>query len=152
MIIMASFYMMSTNNDNSLWKKEKGVYVLTKNVKTTIADEKNNLFTITLKKGYKCDGLSVPKAFRWFLPSWDKNNSTYNLAGAIHDALYTMEGFGIYKREQCDDIFRGILRDSGISRFKAGCADKAVEWFAGGKDHWGNDDFNNKLLICSSLK
>lgn len=149
---MASFYMMSTNNDNSLWKKEKGVYVLTKNVKTTIADEKNNLFTITLKKGYKCDGLSVPKAFRWFLPSWDKDNSTYNLAGAIHDALYTMEGFGVYKREQCDDIFRGILRDSGISRFKAGCADKAVEWFAGGKDHWGNDDFNNKLLICSSLK
>lgn len=149
---MASFYMMSTNNDNSLWKKEKGIYVLTKNVKTTIADEKNNLFTITLKKGYKCDGLSVPKAFRWFLPSWDKDNSTYNLAGAIHDALYTMKGFDVYKREQCDDIFRGILRDCGISRFKAGCADKAVEWFAGGKDHWGNDDFNNKLLICSSLK
>ena len=35
---------------------------------------------------------------------------------------------------------------------KAGCADKAVEWFAGGKSHWGNDDFDNKLLICSSLK
>ena len=81
---MASFYMMVTNNDNSLWKKENGVYVLTKNVKTTIADENNNLFTITLKKGYKCDGLSVPKAFHWFLSSWDKNNSTYNLAGAIH--------------------------------------------------------------------
>lgn len=149
---MASFYMMVTNNDNSLWKKENGVYVLTKNVKTTIADENNNLFTITLKKGYKCDGLSVPKAFHWFLSSWDKNNSTYNLAGAIHDALYTMKGFGVYKREQCDDIFRGILRDCGISRFKAGCADKAVEWFAGGKSHWGNDDFDNKLLICSSLK
>lgn len=149
---MASFYMMVTNNDNSLWKKENGVYVLMKNVKTTIADENNNLFTITLKKGYKCDGLSVPKAFHWFLPSWDKNNSTYNLAGAIHDALYTMKGFGVYKREQCDDIFRGILRDCGISRFKAGCADKAVEWFAGGKSHWGNDDFDNILLICSSLK
>lgn len=149
---MASFYLMQTNNDNSLWKKENGVYVLTKNVKTTIADETNYLFTITLKKGYKCDGLSVPKAFQWFLPSWDKNNSTYNLAGAIHDALYTVKGFNSYSRETCDDIFRCLLRDSGISRFKAGCADKAVEWFAGGKDHWGNDNFNNKLLIDSTLK
>ena len=149
---MASFYLMQTNNDNSLWKKEKGVYVLTKNVKTTIADETNYLFTITLKKGYKCDGLSVPKAFQWFLPSWDKNNSTYNLAGAIHDALYTVKGFQRFSRENCDDVFRGILRDSGIGRFKAGCADKAVEWFAGGKDHWGNDDFNNFILIDSSLK
>lgn len=39
------------------------------------------------------------------------------------------------------------MRDSGISRFKAGCADKAVEWFAGGKEHWGNDDFENFDLI-----
>jgi len=127
---MASFYLMKTNNDNSLWKKVDGKYELTKSIKTVITDETNYTFTITLKKGYKCDGLSVPKLFQWFLPSWDKNNSTYNLAGAIHDALYTMKGFGRYSREHCDDIFRGLLRDSGIGRFKAGCADKAVELFA----------------------
>ena len=28
-----------------------------------------------------------------------------------------------------------------MSRFVAGCADKGVEIFAGGKDHWGNDGY-----------
>lgn len=149
---MASFYLMKTNNDNSLWENKNGIYILTKDVKTIISDEVNYYFIITLKNGYKCDGLSVPKAFRWFLPSWDKKNSTYNLAGAIHDALYTVKGFQRFSRETCDDIFRCLLRDSGISRFKAGCADKAIEWFASGKDHWGNDDYNNIGLIESSLK
>ena len=93
-------------------------------------------------QGYRCDGLSVPKAFRWFLPSWDYKNSLYNLAGAVHDWLYSTGGnFGMFTREECDDIFRGLLRESGISRFKAGCADKAVEWFAGGSSHWNNDSY-----------
>lgn len=69
------------------------------------------------------------------------------LLGIIHDALYTRKGFDIFSREECDSVLRGLMRDSGISRFKAGCADKAVEWFAGGEDHWGNDDFDNFDLI-----
>ena len=98
--------------------------------------------TFSFLEGFRCDGLSVPWAFRWFLPSWDSKNAIYNVAGAIHDWLYTVKGVsGYFKREEVDDIFRGILRESGIGRFKAGCADKAVEWFAGGKSHWGNDDY-----------
>ena len=97
--------------------------------------------------GFRCDGLSVPWAFRWFLPSWDKRNQLYNVAGAFHDWLYATKGnFGMFCREECDDTFRGLLRESGISRFKAGCADKAIEWFAGGKDHWGNDGYGIKTL------
>lgn len=69
------------------------------------------------------------------------------LLGIIHDALYTRKGFDIFSREECDSVLRGLMRDSGISRFKAGCADKAVEWFAGGNEHWGNDDFDNYDLI-----
>lgn len=93
-------------------------------------------------RGFRCDGLSVPKIFRWFLPSWDKKNTLYNVAGALHDWLYTTKGnFGMFTREECDDFFRGLLRESGIGRFKAGCADKAVEWFAGNKSHWGNDNY-----------
>lgn len=92
--------------------------------------------------GFRCDGLSVPRLLRWFLPSWDDRNGLYNVAGAVHDWLYTTGGnFGMFTREECDDIFRGLLRESGIGRFKAGCADKAVEWFAGGKDHWNNDNY-----------
>jgi hypothetical protein len=101
-----------------------------------------------LKAGFRCDGLSVPWAFRWFLPKWDSKNFLYSVAGAVHDALYTTGGwYGTFCREQCDDIFRSLLRDAGISRFKAGAADKAVEWFAGGDAHWRNDSFKNKNFI-----
>ena len=98
-------------------------------------------------QGFRCDGLSVPRLLRWFLPSWDERNGLYNVAGAVHDWLYTTGGnFGMFTREECDDIFRGLLRESGKSRFKAGCADKAVEWFAGNKRHWGNDSYGVSSL------
>ena len=97
--------------------------------------------------GFRCDGLSVPRIFRWFLPSWDEKNPVYNLAGAFHDWLYSTGGnCGMFTREECDDVFRGLLRESGIGRFKAGCADKAVEWFAGGDDHWANDEYGIRPL------
>lgn len=93
-------------------------------------------------RGFRCDGLSVPRLFRWFLPSWDEKNTLYNVAGALHDWLYTTKGnFGMFTREECDDFFRGLLRESGIGRLKAGCADKAVGLFAGNKSHWGNDSY-----------
>lgn len=94
-----------------------------------------------IRSGFKCDGASIPLAFRWFLPSWDKKNHIYNIGSAIHDGLYIHKGFMLFTREECDDILRGIWRESGISRFKAGVADKAVQLFAGGKKHWGNDSY-----------
>ena len=145
--MLNSFYLISSNNDNKLWKKYDKFWELKKTIKTTITDEYNEIFVITLYKGFRTDGLSVPKVFQWFLPQWDNKNPTYNLAGIIHDALYTRKGFYLLSREECDSVLRGLMRDSGISRFKAGCADKAVEWFAGGETHWGNDDFDNFDLI-----
>lgn len=94
-----------------------------------------------INPGFRCDGASVPLAFRWFLPSWDKNNHLYNIGSSVHDGLYIHGGFGIFSREECDDILRGIWRESKISRFKAGVADKCVEWFAGGGKHWKNDSY-----------
>ena len=144
---MSSFYIISTSNSNDKWLNTSDSHVLQKMITTVISDEYNNYYQIRLYKGFRCDGLSVPKVFQWYLPSWDKDNSLYNLAGVIHDALYTVSGANIFSREECDDIFRGLLRDSGISRFKAGLADKAVELFAGGDKHWGNDTWNNKDKI-----
>lgn len=102
-------------------------------------------FKMHFKAGFKCDGLSVPCIFRWFLKSWDKSNPRYNWAGAIHDALYGNKGFGIFTRSECDDIFRGALRESNIGRFKAGCADKAVEWFA--DKHFGDDNLDCARMV-----
>lgn len=103
-----------------------------------------------IEAGFKTDGASIPKIFQWFLPSWDESGARdsgvthgdiYNIGSTIHDGLYIHKGFGLFTREEVDDILRGIWRESGISRFKAGMADKAVEWFAGGSKHWGSDSY-----------
>lgn len=101
----------------------------------------------SIRSGFKCDGASIPAAFRWFLPSWDKFNNVYNLGSTVHDGLYIHKGFGLFTREECDDILRGIWRESGIGRFKAGVADKCVQLFAGGKRHWGNDSYGVASLF-----
>lgn len=111
---MASFYIVNTTNSNGKWLNTSDSHVLQKSITTVICDEYNNYYQIILDKGYRCDGLSVPKIFRWYLPSWDKDNSVYNLAGAIHDALYTVKGAHLFTREECDDVFRGLLRDASI--------------------------------------
>ena len=144
---MSSFYLVNTTNSNDKWLNTSDSHVLQKNITNVICDEYNNYYQIILDKFYCCVCLSVPKIFRWYLPSWDKDNSAYNLAGAIHDALYTVKGANLFTREECDDVFRGLLRDSGISRAKAGLADMAVGLFAGGDKHWGNDEWKNKDLI-----
>lgn len=85
-----SFYFISSNNDNKLWKKYDKFWELTKSIKTTITDEYNEIFVITLYKGFRTDGLSVPKVFQWFLPQWDNKNPTYNLArNYTRCSLYT---------------------------------------------------------------
>ena len=96
-------------------------------------------------KGYACDGLSVPKIFRWFLKNWDKQNPLYNIAGAVHDALYGNKGFAFYSRSECDDIFRGMLREAGKDRKHASIADLAVGIFAG--SHWGDDSLDSADLV-----
>lgn len=125
---------------------EDGMHVLQKpymlSMDMVMQDGKKCIIDVNFFEGFCCDGLSVPWIFRWFLKSWDENNYLYNLAGALHDWLYATEGNDhTFEREECDDIFRGLLREAGKSRGKAGVADKAVEWFAGGKAHWNNDDF-----------
>lgn len=144
---MTSYYLSTTSNDNDKWLTVNDRHILKKEITTIFRDENDNYYRIVLKSGYSCDGLSIPVIFRWYLKSWDEKNQLYNLAGSLHDALYTVKGGGIFDRENCDDIFRSLLRDAGISRSKAGMADWCVGCFAGGDNHWGNDDFDNSDKI-----
>lgn len=124
------------------------LFVIKLSLDLTIDGGKERRFVFTFSPGYRCDGLSVPWAFRWLMKSWDPTNDLYNMAGAVHDWLYATKGNTYYfSREECDDIFRGILREAGQCRGKAGIADKAVEWFAGGSKHWGSDEYNVKNLV-----
>ncbi len=106
--------------------------------------DKQYKLILSLNKGFRTDGASVPALFTWFLPKWDKKNMVYNCGAIVHDCLYTTKGIsGLFTREECDDFIRGIWRISGISRFRAGVGDVCLFLFGGGDKHWGIDDLDN---------
>ena len=106
--------------------------------------------SVHLYPGYKTDGASVPWPFSRLVPRWRQGDDEYNAAPTVHDVLYLLRGrvpvvgsvVALHlAREEVDDILRGIWRCWGMSRFLAGAADKAVEIFAGGEEHWGHDSY-----------
>lgn len=118
-----------------------------------IAHRGNKKYKIecTLKTGFQTDGASVPWLFSWFVPKWS-SDTAYNMAAMLHDAMYGEKGFGILSREECDDLYRGMLRNCGIGRFKAGVVDKCIELFGGNKTHWGNYGPNAGLVSCKIIE
>lgn len=118
---------------------------------TCLVDKKKTMLVrFEFAQGFACDGLSVPSAFRWFLKNWDLENDLYNIAGIVHDALYGNKGFCTFDRDECDAIFRGILRESGCNRLHASAADLAVGLCA--KSHWGDDALHCRHLATMFVK
>lgn len=108
-------------------------------------NSKQYVLKLNLAKDFRTDGASIPPIFNWFLPRWDNKNMMYNCGSIVHDCLYTYAGIDNYfTRSEADDFIRGIWRCSGISRFKASLADVCLAIFAGGDEHWGDDDLDNK--------
>ena len=112
------------------------------------------LLEIELFPGYKTDGASTFWPISKLVPQWRPGDDDYNAGQTAHDVLYLLEGlveseFEPVKlsREEVDDILRGIWRCWGMSRFLAGCADKGVEVFAGGKKHWGSDNYGVRQFV-----
>lgn len=101
--------------------------------------------TFTIKAGAIWNGASVPKIFQWYLPDIDYTNQLYNYASLIHDALYASKKVS---KEVADDIFRSILRDSGISRVKAGIAHQCLKL---AKKHYGTDEYGLKDYFIMSV-
>lgn len=114
------------------------------------------LLEITLYRGYMTDGASTFWPISKLVPQWIEDDEHYNAAPIAHDVLYLLGGIveGEHEpvnlsREEVDDILRGIWRCWGMSRFVAGCADKGVEIFAGGRNHWGNDGYKVRKYVSA---
>lgn len=124
----------------------------------TYTDSKTEkaLLTIKIRPGYKTDGASTFFPVSLLVPQWKNGDDRYNAAPVAHDVLYLLGGIvdGEHEpvklsREEVDDILRGIWRCWGMSRFVAGCADKGVEIFAGGNDHWNNDSYKVRQYVSA---
>lgn len=117
------------------------------------------LLRIHLLRKYRTDGASTFWPVSLAVPQWREGDDAYNAAPVAHDVLYMLGGIvgSEYEavhlsREEVDDILRGIWRCWGMSRFLAGCADKAIEAFAGGKGHWGNDSYHVRQYASAEWK
>ena len=102
--------------------------------------------TFTIKAGAIWKGASIPKIFRWYLPQIDYTNQLYNYASVIHDALYASKKVS---KAIADDIFRSILRDSGIGRIKAGIAHQCLKL---AKKHYGTDEYGLKDYLLMEVE
>lgn len=120
------------------------LYMLTRDFYCVVSEGDYKIHLIKIQRGFMWNGASIPKIFRWFLPNFDKKNNLYNVGALVHDALYASK---LWERLRSDDLYRSILRDSGISRFKAGTADKALIF---AKKHYGDDEYNCAHLVSIS--
>lgn len=91
-----------------------------------------DVYDFDVSYGAVWDGLSTPKCLQWFIPSYIECNDMFNWAGLIHDALY---GSALLPKDVADDVFRSVLRDAGLSRFKASSAEFWMSKFS--KSHYG---------------
>ncbi len=101
-------------------------------------------YTFTLMPGFTCDGGSVPWCFRWFVPSWSKDNPILNIAYCLHDGCYSSE---CLSRRASDDLLESMLYEAGLSRFRATTVKYAVANAASkhyGKEH---DKYDDRLFF-----
>jgi hypothetical protein len=119
---------------------------------------------VTFKRGFKTNGTSAPKFFQTELPAYlpmvKGNADIYNLAAFVHDGLYACHGEIAEKgipnekndkrrhtlaRRECDNLLSGIWRISDfVDDITAKIAEKGVNLFAGGPEHWDNDELRCK--------
>lgn len=116
-----------------------------------IIETSRGIFLAKFRPSYVSNCLSTPFLIQPFLPSYKANDTRYNACGFFHDDLYQKKGYGYFSIEECDDLFRGMLREAGVGRGWAGLADKFLI-FAHTKHHWGNNEYNNDGALSSLVR
>lgn len=89
--------------------------------------------TITVPKGFCCDGMSVPRIL-WSIISPMIASDTVG-ASIFHDWVYRTHPAG-WTRKQADVVFYFIMRTDGVALWRAALAYLGVR--LGGKQSWNN--------------
>lgn len=137
------FYYLGSKNATA-WCKVGNLYQAVEDIYVYLKDDSGMRYIWHLLPGFRTNMGSVPVIFQWFIPSYSKDNYLINVAYFIHDAAYSS---GLVHRDIADDMLRGILRDAGVSRFKASTVCWCVNNFA--ENHYGpeHDTDDNNLFV-----
>lgn len=135
------FTYLESRNASAWTRLPSGLYQSTDDIYVTLQGSDGLRYFFHIFPGFQTDGGSVPVAFRWFVPAWSEGNEIINLAYVLHDYLYGSEAL---PKDIADDLLRGMLRDAGLSRFRASTVCWAVEKFA--RSHYG---ITNDRLDCA---
>lgn len=140
-------YKIKNYTQPNITKLPNNKYILENDIEVILKEGNYGyIVRIYITAGAVWDGLSVPYMFRWFLPNYFIDNPLANVAGLVHDAMYASE---LVSKDAADDMFRGILRDAGISRLRASTAEYLVDKFA--KKHYGIEHDKYDLRLHTSL-
>ena len=95
-------------------------------ISTEPARYEDDKYIITVEAGFDFDYASTPWWIRWLLP---KSGQKYDRGSFFHDALYASQGL---PKEECDNVFLGIMLFDGTNRYVAKAMYLAVKWFGRG--------------------
>ncbi len=84
-----------------------------------------NSQTFRIPAGFETDFASVPTAFQAIIP---KRDPRYSEAAVLHDWLYASKEVS---RKDADGIFRRVMREYGVPRWKRNSMYYAVRIFGG---------------------
>ena len=88
---------------------------------TEQARYEDDKYIITVEAGFNFDFASIPVIFRRVLP---KDGKAYDRGSLFHDALYASQGL---PKEECDNVFLGIMLFDGTNKCLAKGMYKAVD-------------------------
>jgi len=89
------------------------------------------VYDITVHKGFKTNLASIPRFLFAFFPPQDNQLMVPSI---VHDYVYAESHMNEYSRKDCDRLFRKLLLEYGVSKWKAELFYKIVRWF--GKAHY----------------
>ena len=100
---------------------------MTFKIRYTDKDEKEQVYKIGVKKGYKWDGASIPKILQWIIGK--NTNPAFAVASMLHDVMCENHAEIGNDRKLSSNVFKALLKQNGTSNFKANVMTWAVDLY-----------------------